>query len=646
MKYRPEIQGLRALAVLPVIFFHSDFAMFSGGYVGVDVFFVISGYLITTIIAEGLDDGSFGMMRFYERRARRILPALLLVLTAALPFAWAWLMPNDLRDFLKSVLATLFFSSNVLFWDQTGYFDGAAELKPLLHTWSLAVEEQFYVLAPVFFVLLRRYGRRATLPLATGLFLASFCIAEWGIQHAPASAFFLLPGRAWELMTGMAIAIHLRSRSRAEAPGARSAGVFAIAGIALIAVAVLAFDGRTPFPGVNAILPVAGAASIIVFAGPDNLAGRLLSSRVLVSIGSLSYGLYLWHQPIFALYRHRFGSQSFHENVLPLTILCFVLAASGYWLVERPFRRRVSVSRLLASVGVCTASIIVVGLAMNREIIVDRDSIPSYRRALAEVPADVVSYAEGNSGFMPCDGRAEGFAFEYCSFGARQAPETLVIWGDSLSEALLHGMDRVADERGIAGLSFSLGGCPPVLGLRNAAVGACTERTHAEILRRITELPDVRIVLLVGNFQGAMYAGNVTIDGTTTSPGIVHEHVARAVEVIHAKTGAKVYLVEQGPTFPESVSRRYVESVGRADRTFQSIPRAEQTAIGSDQRILASATDGFVGTTDFFCDDTTCPSIDKNGRMVIFDRNHVTREYSVELARYVLDQLPTAPLDR
>ena len=193
MEYRREIDGLRALAVLPVIFFHAGYESFSGGFVGVDVFFVISGYLITKIILSDLEHGRFSIVGFYERRARRILPALFFVMLVCLPFAWRWLLPGDMKDFSQSLVAVVAFSSNLLFWKESGYFDVAAELKPLLHTWSLAVEEQYYLFFPVFLMLAWRIGKGPILLIMGLLALGSLVLAEWGVRSDPALAFYLLP---------------------------------------------------------------------------------------------------------------------------------------------------------------------------------------------------------------------------------------------------------------------------------------------------------------------------------------------------------------------------------------------------------------------------------------------------------------------
>ncbi|MBT4881240.1 MAG: acyltransferase, partial [Flavobacteriales bacterium] len=253
MKYRAEIDGLRALAVLPVILFHAGFEWFSGGFVGVDVFFVISGYLITTIIISEMAQGKFSIVNFYERRARRILPALFFMMAACLPFAWLWLAPNDLKDFGQSLVAVSTFSSNILFWSESGYFDTAAELKPLLHTWSLAVEEQYYILFPIFLMLTWKLGIRWILILLSIVFFISLGVAQWGANYYPSGAFFLLPARGWELLVGVFAAFHLKYNTHKKSHIVNQ--LLSLLGFGMIAYSIIAFDETTPFPSLYALIP-------------------------------------------------------------------------------------------------------------------------------------------------------------------------------------------------------------------------------------------------------------------------------------------------------------------------------------------------------------------------------------------------------
>ncbi|AXI40691.1 acyltransferase family protein [Sulfitobacter sp. SK011] len=637
MKYRPEIDGLRALAVLPVVLYHAGYEVFSGGFIGVDVFFVISGFLITTLIANDLDKSRFSIARFYERRARRILPALFLVMLVTIPFAWMWMMPNDLSEFLESLLATILFVSNFFFWDQTDYFDMAADLKPMLHTWSLAVEEQFYIIFPLVLISLWRFGRPMVLWTLVSLFLISFWLAQWGVRNDQPTAFFLLPARAWELIAGAFAGLYFRARPHFVMP--RLGGFFAAIGLFLIILPVFTYDDQTPFPGASAVPPVLGSMLVIVFANDKSMIGKVLSMRLLVSVGLISYSLYLWHQPVFALVRHRFGNQSFDDHAVWLIFLSFGLAVASLWVFERPFRYWANLRQLYLSMGALVVFMVVAGLWIDAAIDRDLTKIPSYARALKFAPADVIAYSEGRDTHMPCSGNAQSFGFNYCDFGDVSAEKSLVVWGDSLSGALLYGINEVSKEHGLQGTLYTANGCPPIIGLKNTAVAQCSEKTHAEILNRILQLPNVRNVIIIGNFEGAVTAENVKVNGQPTSITAARQQIFRAVSEIHSTTAAMVYLVEQGLTFPEPVAINYIQNSNRDGFKPQETPRERHLAMVEKQKFLAEVTDGFLTTIDFFCNAKTCPSVDDDGKMVIYDRNHLTKAYSVQMARELLDQV-------
>ncbi|NBC20891.1 MAG: acyltransferase family protein [Alphaproteobacteria bacterium] len=300
MKYRPEIDGLRALALVPVVLFHAGYACFAGGYVGVDVFFVISGYLITSILDREMSAGTFSLADSYERRARRILPALWLVCLACIPFAWGLMTPEHLAEFAQSLVAVALFVSNVLFWQQSGYFDTAAELTPLLQTWSLAVEEPFYIVYLQALLVILPRSRRLTIVFLALACLASLLLAIWGARHAPHANYFLLPSRGFELGAGALLALTLGTH-RPGGPRLRAAA--SLAGLLLILAGVVLLDSQTPFPGLAALLPVAGTGAIIAFSSPCDPVGRLLSLRPVVLVGLVSYSFYLWHQPVFVFAR-------------------------------------------------------------------------------------------------------------------------------------------------------------------------------------------------------------------------------------------------------------------------------------------------------------------------------------------------------
>lgn len=345
ISYRREIDGLRALAVLPVILFHAGFDTFSGGYVGVDIFFVISGYLITSIILTEKEAGTFSLLQFYERRARRILPALFFVMAACIPFAWFLLVPSDLKDFFQSLAAVSIFGSNILFYSESGYFDTAAELKPLLHTWSLAVEEQYYVLFPLFMLVMWRFAKRWTVVTLAIMASLSFILAQWGSYNQPEATFFLLPTRGWEIAIGSLIAFYfarypnMHLDKRVQETGS-------LIGLSLILYAVFAYSKATPFPSAYALLPTLGTALIIVCTSPSTLVGRLLTTKAFVGVGLISYSAYLWHQPLFSFARH----VSDGEPETPIfTLLIFsslTLAFITWKYIEIPFRGLNTINRI------------------------------------------------------------------------------------------------------------------------------------------------------------------------------------------------------------------------------------------------------------------------------------------------------------
>lgn len=341
MKYRAEIDGLRAVAVIPVILFHAGFELFSGGFVGVDIFFVISGYLITTILMEDIEKQRFSIVTFYERRARRILPALFFIMLVSIPFAWAWMLPSQMKDFSLGLVAVSLFASNILFWKQSGYFAPAAEENPLLHTWSLAVEEQYYLIFPVFLFLAWRLGKDRVFWMIVVFAALSLMLSEWGWRNYAIANFFLAPARVWELFAGSIAAFVVQKH------GVKSNNFLSLAGMAAIILPIFVYDETIPFPSLYALVPVSGVVLLVLYANKDTFAAKILSMKGFVWIGLISYSAYLWHQPLFAFARIRVTGEP--ELVLMgcLSILSLILAALSWRYIETPFRKsaRFGVSR-------------------------------------------------------------------------------------------------------------------------------------------------------------------------------------------------------------------------------------------------------------------------------------------------------------
>jgi len=360
--YRREIDGLRALAVLPVILFHGGFEWFSGGYVGVDIFFVISGYLITSIILKEKDAGIFTIAGFYERRARRILPALFFVILACLPFAWFWLLPHEFKEFGKSIIAVILFGSNILFWRESDYFATDAELLPLLHTWSLAVEEQFYVVFPLVMILFWALGKRWLVGIISLVALLSLGLAEWGWRYFPEANFYLIPTRAWELMIGALVAFYLY---RNKQPTGIISHLGSITGFALIVASIIFLDRSMPFPSLYALAPTVGAALIVIFATQNTLVYKILSLRLFVAIGLISYSAYLWHQPLFVFARIRSIDEPTMWLIGLLSIVALMLAYLSWRFVEQPFRNRQRYRRKQIFIGGLVTSLLFIAVGIG-----------------------------------------------------------------------------------------------------------------------------------------------------------------------------------------------------------------------------------------------------------------------------------------
>ena len=359
MLYRKEIDGLRALAVLSVIFFHGGLKWFSGGYIGVDIFFVISGYLITSIILREKEAGNFSIAAFYERRARRILPALFFIILICIPFAWFWLLPHELKDFGKSIAAVAIFASNILFWRETDYFATDAELIPLLHTWSLAVEEQFYLIFPLFMSLFWALGKRWLIGIICLITFLSLALTEWSWRHFAEANFFLIPTRAWELMIGALVAFHLNKNQQ---PSSIFRHLGSILGIGLILFSIILLDKTLPFPSLYALAPTIGTALILIFTTTDTLVYKLLSQKVFIGIGLISYSAYLWHQPIFVFARISGMAEPNLWIITLLSMFTLLLAYFSWRFIELPFRNKQRFSRKQIFSASLIASLTLIGI--------------------------------------------------------------------------------------------------------------------------------------------------------------------------------------------------------------------------------------------------------------------------------------------
>lgn len=474
MKYRPEIDGLRAIAVFPVILFHAGFELFSGGFVGVDVFFVISGYLITTILIDDIEGNRFNIINFYERRARRILPALFFVMLCCIPFALMWMIPSQLKDFSQSLAAVSLFSSNILFWLESGYFDAAAEEKPLLHTWSLAVEEQYYLIFPIFLFIAFRFGKNRVLWTIVILAAISLALSEWGWKNKPAANFYLAPMRAWELFAGSIAAFILQRK------GVQTSNTLSLLGLAAIFFSIFSYDENTPFPSVYALVPVTGVVLLVLYAGKETLAAKLLSTKILVGIGLISYSAYLWHQPLFAFARIRSLEAPSEYLMLSLIALSLALAFLSWKFIESPFRDKKSYSRKAIFSASCVFGTLFLSLGLAGQLI--KDPSPTLNPETFSNWQDTSDCIKNNS-IIDTD---MNDVFDNCFTEA--SVDRFILIGDSHASAISKELRASIENAGGELVTLIADGCLPIPGTsRLPLLGNCllSNQIYWDFARRV-----------------------------------------------------------------------------------------------------------------------------------------------------------------
>ena len=486
--YRPEIDGLRALAIVPVVLFHAFPERLPGGFIGVDIFFVVSGYLISRLILGGLADGSFSFLDFYARRIRRIFPALVLVLACTYALGRLILTPEDFRQLSKHAMAGASFTSNFLLWYEAGYFDSAAEVKPLLHLWSLAVEEQFYLVWPLLLWLAWRY-RLGVLPLAAIIGGASFLAGMHGVVSDPDGAFYSPASRFWELMIGCALAAGERSTGAGQ-PARAGSQAAAFAGLALIAAALILVSRQSAFPGAWALLPTLGAA-LLIGSGPGSwLNAKVFARGPLVQLGLMSYALYLWHWPMLAFLNIR------HPEGAPaaLRLLAILLALLLAWLTYALIERRIRAMPAPATAPLLAASAVLVTLVAFGLYRADLGPDPKLEARLAAAQ----SWPAGYDTDPRC--REKHPTAGYCAIADPHARPTHVLIGDSHANHFFPGLAAEIARGGGNLIHLGGAGCIPFAGLESDHRLNCAAATGGALAYALAER-DIRTVILAANWH-------------------------------------------------------------------------------------------------------------------------------------------------
>jgi len=644
--YRPDIDGLRAIAVLAVLLFHVGVTGISGGYVGVDVFFVISGYLITSIIQREISADKFSLLQFWERRIRRIIPPLVIVLLFTLVGSWLWLFPGEFREYSQSLLAQSVFASNIFFWTQTGYFATAAELKPLQHTWSLAIEEQFYLIFPWILLLVSKRLARLRLPLLLALLLASMAISFDWVLRSPEMAFYWLPSRAWELLLGSVLVYLPQKNLRPMVSQAVS-----LCGLGMIIAACLVYTAETRFPGKSALLPCFGAAFIIAphVTGNRTWVYSLLSLKPMVYIGLISYSLYLWHWPLLSFARHKEGSVLSMQTSVSIIVLSFILAALSLKFVENPIRskRLFKSTRALFSSTLVTFMLIVgVGAAGHTA-----EGFPERLDEAVKKMTKGFVYTNPRRGECLFRAGREVVISRACEVGVKgetkgQIKPTFLAVGDSHANSLMPLVDRLAEENGATGLFPVYNGCPPIWQIYRSDAGA-NHLCHDFNLKviELVKAHQIKHVLLVGRWT--FYALDGVIDQTEADGERPHkwqrrprlaapestELVAVGLQRFIDELGpdVKVTIMRQGPEQDVNVTPMYLAKqmqlgvdVREMGISLDEHNDRQKVANGVIDDLVASSKDiAATDLTPFLCADGRCP-VSRDGGSLYRDFNHVS----------------------
>ena len=645
--YRADIDGLRAIAVLAVVGFHAFPRAVAGGFVGVDIFFVISGYLISGILFREADGGRVDLGGFYVRRIRRIFPALTVVLLAVAAFGWLALTKTDYEELQKHIAAGSVFVSNIVLWRESGYFDAPSRFKPLLHLWSLGIEEQFYLLWPpiVYLCAMRRVhlGR-----VAAGIGAASLLVNVAMIHSAPAAAFYLPMGRMWELLLGALIA-YPRGISHHRIVTRRAADLASWAGVALLGAAAFGLTSRVLYPGWWALLPTVGTALIIV-AGTDGWVNRqVLARRPLVAIGLISYPLYLWHWPLLSFLDITEAGAPPTTSKLAAIALSFVLAALTYALVERPIRRSLGRRTPLRMVAVAASLLLVGGAALYaRQTSALRPRTPS-------LVAGIYSRMDGPKADPACRAQFPSDS-EYCEQYAAGGGVTTALLGDSHASHFLIGVGAYLARKGENVVHLGHSGCPPLLDLQrftdnsleafaDGVVDTC-RASNSSVINLVAN--DARIQRVILSFNGAVpvtgfsWGGGyetVVLAGTMLSrEDSVRVALERTVQLFVAKH-KEVWLLLQIPELEfhltECLSRPF--SLHHNVRTPCAVPRAQVDARQTAYRQIVEQVRARIPELHVFdpwpylCDVQWCHAV-VNGELMYVDDNHLSREGSLFFA--------------
>ena len=638
MTYRSDIDGLRAVAVLLVLLFHLDPMLFTGGFVGVDVFFAISGYLMTRLIVDESSAGNFSITRFYARRCRRILPALLVMLSFIVPASYVMLAPDEYRVLGGSAIAAALSFANLFFYRNTGYFEGAADLMPLLHTWSLGVEEQFYLIWPALLMAawwLFRRSRGSMAKIVTACTVIGFAVSVWAVGVNQKAAFYLLHARLWEFAAGGLIVFWRWPARLRQIPS--------LLGLILIAASAFTLTRPSPFPGVNALAPVIGGM-LVIAAAPSSIANQLLAVAPMRSIGKISYSLYLWHWPIIAFWKKYNNAQPDFFEGLVIIVTSLVVASLSWKFIEQPFRRK-SV-RPMRDIFVALSAALLVALG-GYEITANQGFPTRMPASLARLSDQTAMWFS-----FRCPHSATAIGIN-CVVGSAwdRAQARGLLWGDSHASHLLPYLDVAGrqTDRAIA----LLNGCTPPLGgrvksvsdmaLQRPEVCAADRATGINLLKRS---PEIEFVIFASRWPGFLDMLQTDKDPEPKSVAhgldLIREEMQATINEIRAM-GRQILLVDGIPVFdfdPIPCASSKGTPLWRNTRRVCANPvaslplssAANQFALSKVYDELASKNDGVfsISLSRAMCASGDCLTY-LDGEFLFRDPHHLRRDLSPDL---------------
>lgn len=608
LKYRPDIDGLRAIAVLSVVAFHAFPEWIAGGFIGVDIFFVISGYLISTIILENLDRGTFSFVDFYSRRIRRIFPALIFVLISCLAFGWFALLTEEYRLLGKHVVGGASFLANFFLWNESGYFDNIADTKPLLHLWSLGIEEQFYIVWPVLlWAAWKRHFNLLAIIVLIALISFSFNIAT--VYTNPIAAFYSPLSRFWELLIGACLAYFLLYKKEMVSRWSSSKDVLSIFGLCIFFVGVVLIKKASLFPGWWALLPTLSGA-LLIFAGPNGWVNqKILSNRLLVWIGLISFPLYLWHWPLLTFARIIRGDLSTPLR-LSLIMVSFGLAWITYRVVERPIRVGKNAKHQTAAL----IFLMIISGCVGYSIF-QAEGLRSRKNAELKIYSGDIGHLEFHKyivqKFHPCipvnlaEQAPKWDDFTRCAQSKKDPNIDIAIIGDSHAEHLFIGIAENLPEKNVA---FYIKTSPPYI----------ENSEFSNIFEFVSQSKSIKTVILTMNWPGRL--GQALPKGSTEE-----KEILRAAKLL-IDSGKNVYIVDDVPAFPfapdKCIGKRWLSTNHTTcniekiafDVQLQKYSQILQNALIQDKRIQ------FIEVSQYLCNERECSQV--NGRELLYRDEH------------------------